>query len=70
MRNPIMASSKTATLTLRLDPALKNALRNAAELEHRSLANMVEVMILDYCGRYGHAISNAAEEKKRGEQSK
>ena len=52
MRIPMMASNKTATLTLRLDPTLKDALRNAAEQEHRSLANMVEVMILDYCGRH------------------
>jgi hypothetical protein len=70
MRIPMMASNKTATLTLRLDPTLKDALRNAAEQEHRSLANMVEVMILDYCGRHGHAVPNAAEETKRGEQSK
>jgi len=70
MRIPMMASNKTATLTLRLDPTLKDALRNAAEQEHRSLANMVQVMILDYCGRHGHAVPNAAEETKRGEQSK
>jgi hypothetical protein len=70
MRTPMMASNKTATLTLRLDPTLKEALRNAAEQEHRSLANMVEVMILDYCSRHGHAVPNAVEETKRGEQSK
>lgn len=70
MRIFMMASNKTATLTLRLDPTLKDALRNAAEQEHRSLANMIEVMILDYCGRHGHAVPNAAQETKRGEQSK
>ena len=70
MRIFMMASNKTATLTLRLDPTLKDALRNAAEQEHRSLANMIEVMILDYCGRHGHEVPNAAEETKRGEQSK
>lgn len=66
----MMTSNKTATLTLRLDPTLKEALRNAAEREHRSLANMVEVMILDYCGRHDHTVPSAAEETKRGEQSK
>ena len=66
----MMASNKTATLTLRLDPTLKDALRNAAKQEHRSLANMVEVMILDYCGRHGDAVLNAADETKRREQSK
>ena len=35
---------------------MKEALRTAAEREHRSIANMVEVMILDYCGRNGVTI--------------
>lgn len=51
-----MASGKTSTLTFRIEPALKEALRMAAEREHRSLANMVEVLIRDYCGRNGIAI--------------
>jgi hypothetical protein len=38
------------------EPALKEALRAAAQREHRSIANMVEVLILDYCGRNGIAI--------------
>ena len=48
-----MATGKTATLTFRIEPALKEALRTAAEGEHRSIANMVEVMIRDHCGRQG-----------------
>lgn len=44
-----MATTKTATLTFRIDPGLKEALRNAAYQEHRSIANMVEVLIRDYC---------------------
>lgn len=51
-----MATGKTSTLTFRIEPALKEALRAAAEREHRSVANMVEVMIRDYCGRNGIAI--------------
>lgn len=46
-----MATSKTTTLTFRIEPSLKEALRTAAAREHRSIANMVEVLILDYCGR-------------------
>jgi hypothetical protein len=46
-----MATGKTSTLTFRIEPALKEALRTAAEREHRSIANMVEVLIRDYCGR-------------------
>ena len=48
-----MAINKTATLTFRIDPELKDALREAASREHRSIANMVEVLIRDYCGRNG-----------------
>ncbi len=51
-----MATTKTATLTFRIDPAVKEALRTAAAREHRSIANMVEVLIRDYCGRYDIAI--------------
>ena len=55
-----MATGKTSTLTFRIEPALKDALRTAADQEHRSIANMVEVMIRDYCGRTGVPIQAAA----------
>ena len=48
-----MASAKTATLTFRIEPELKEAVRTAAVNEHRSIANMIAVMIHDYCGRVG-----------------
>ena len=48
-----MAAEKTSTLTIRVAPGLKEALRRAAEREHRSLANMVEVMVRDYCASHG-----------------
>lgn len=56
-----MATAKTTTLTFRIEPSLKEALRTAAEREHRSIANMVEVLIRDYCGRNGIAIPEQAE---------
>jgi hypothetical protein len=48
-----MPTTKTATLTFRIDPDLKEALRTAAHREHHSIANMVEVLIRDYCGQQG-----------------
>lgn len=39
-----MATGKTSTLTFRIEPGLKEALRTAAEREHRSIADMVEVI--------------------------
>ncbi|MCH7695961.1 MAG: hypothetical protein IIB73_06630 [Proteobacteria bacterium] len=44
-----MATAKTTTLTFRIEPELKEALRTAAQQEHRSIANMVAVLIRDYC---------------------
>lgn len=46
-----MATTKTATVTFRIDPAVKEALRTAAAREHRSIANMVEVLIREHCRR-------------------
>ncbi|VVC76417.1 hypothetical protein AQUSIP_17290 [Aquicella siphonis] len=48
-----MSNSKTATLTFRIMPQLKKALCEAADREHRSIANMVEVLIRDYCVKNG-----------------
>mgnify|MGYP003471368319 FL=1 len=53
-----MANAKTATLSFRIKPGLKEALRAAAEQKHRSIANMIEVMILQYCGQNGVAIAD------------
>jgi len=44
-----MSARKTAILNLRIDPAVKAALREAARREHRSIANMIEVLTRRYC---------------------
>lgn len=51
-----MAATKTATLNLRIDPVLKEALRIAAMQDRRSIANMVEIMIRQHCERTGISI--------------
>jgi len=51
-----MSKNKSSTLTLRIDPKFKDSLRVAAGNEHRSIANMVEVLIRDYCERNGITI--------------
>jgi len=63
-----MPVSKTATLTFRIDPSLKEALRTAANLEHRSIANMVEILIRNYCGQRGIEIPVADEAIKAVER--
>jgi hypothetical protein len=37
---------------------LKEAVRTAADHEHRSIVNMIEVMVRDYCGRIGALIQD------------
>ncbi len=59
-----MATAKSTTLTFRIEPALKEGLRAAAEKEHRSVANMVAVMIRDYCGRAGVEIADKSTESR------
>ena len=51
-----VAAKKITTLNLRIDPRLKEALRCASVLEHRSIANMVEVLILRHCEDAGITI--------------
>lgn len=45
--------NKTETLNLRISTKLKVALRVASEREHRSMANMVEFLVLNYCEQHG-----------------
>ncbi len=59
-----MVSAKTTTLTFRIEPELKEALRTAANREHRSISNMVAVLIRDHCERNGIAIQESRTEKK------
>ncbi len=51
-----MVATRTAILNLRVDPALKDALRIAAEREHRSVANMVEWLVRKHCNTLGISI--------------
>ncbi|MGB7934536.1 MAG: ribbon-helix-helix protein, CopG family [Gammaproteobacteria bacterium] len=51
-----MPAQKTTTLNLRVDPAIKEAIREAALRENRSVANMIEVLIRRHCETEGIAI--------------
>jgi len=52
-----MAKTKVSTLNLRIEPGLKEAVREAAAREHRSIANMVEMLIRRHCDKNGIVIS-------------
>ena len=51
-----MPRTKIATLNLRVDPGIKEAVREAADMEHRSVANMIEILIRRYCDEAGIVI--------------
>ena len=48
-----MARNKISTLNLRIEPGIKKAVREAAAREHRSVANMVEMLIRRHCEQAG-----------------
>ena len=56
-----MAATKTATLNLRIDPVLKEAVRIAAMRDHRSIANLIEILIRQHCEDKGIPIPEQKE---------
>ena len=44
---------KSETLNLRVSRKFKQALKEAAEYEQRSMVNMLEVLLCDYCDSKG-----------------
>ncbi len=52
-----MRSTKDETLSIRTSAEIKQLVRQAAEREHRSVASMIEVLVLAYAQQHG-IISN------------
>ena len=48
-----MKQPKDETISIRTSAGIKSALKIAAEREHRSLASMIEVLVLDYAQKNG-----------------
>lgn len=57
-----MAGGKSEVVSVRVEPPIKAALQAAAEREMRSLANMLEVMVIAYCRRNGYPLEGVPEE--------
>ncbi len=70
-----MKEPKTETLSIRVTKRFKEALRAAADRENRSQANMLDVLLSDYCARNGIEIADesnlnsAATEQLGGEKN-
>ncbi len=56
-----MAKTKVSTLNLRIEPGIKEAVREAAAREHRSVANMVEMLIRRHCEQAGISVPEQSE---------
>ena len=57
-----MAITKSQVISVRVEPHIKAALQLAAEREMRSLANMVEVMVVAYCRAQGYPLEGIPNE--------
>jgi len=55
-------------MNLRVDPVIKEAMRIAANQEHRSIANMVELLIREHCERVGISIPEQKEMFDEGDE--
>jgi len=51
-----MVAKKTAALNIRINPDIKEAIRVAARRQNRSVANMVETLIIQHCEEVGISI--------------
>ena len=58
-----MSTAKTEAVSVRVEPEIKAALLKAADREMRSLANMIEVMVIAYCRSNGYPTDGIPDDK-------
>ena len=57
-----MAVGKSHVVSVRVEPHIKTALQIASEREMRSLANMLEVMVITYCRERGYPLEGVPDD--------
>lgn len=57
-------AKESSAATLRVSEGVRELLRLAAEKEHRSMANMVEVLILRHCEANGISVAQPRKSRK------
>jgi len=55
---------KSETLNLRVSPELKALVRLAAERDHRTVSNLIEVLVREHCERLGIASSQVLAKRR------
>lgn len=61
--------TKSDTLNLRVSPSFKLALKAAADREQRSMVNMLEVLVANYCEQHRIALQ-AGQQRQQGGANK
>ena len=64
-----MAQLKTQVVSVRVEPQIKAALQAAADKERRSLANMIEVMVMTYCQGSGVVVADTGSQDSSSEKA-
>lgn len=49
----VQMKRRTDTLNLRVSPEFKELVRLASEREYRTISNLIEVLVRDYCTKHG-----------------
>jgi hypothetical protein len=62
LQGKLVSTVKSEVVSVRVEPHIKVALQTAAEREMRSLANMVEVMVIAYCRANGVPLEGVSNE--------
>lgn len=61
-----MSRLKDETLSIRTSAPIKELLRSAAEREHRSVASMIEILVLEYARAHGLKVGPEYGEPDKG----
>jgi uncharacterized protein (DUF1778 family) len=62
------SAKKTEAVNFRMAPDVKELLRLAAEQEHRTLTNMLEVLVIQHCEQRGISLPRSARRRPASEQ--
>lgn len=65
-----MKAAKIETATMRIEPAVKVGLKAIAEQERCGIANVIEVMIREYCGQNAVKIDDSASDPSLSNRNK
>ena len=64
-----MKRLKDETLSIRTSSDIKRLLRVAADREHRSIASMIEVLVLAYAEKHGLTVAEDPREHNQNDKS-